>query len=115
MTFAALTQQGKQVHYAIISAAHAEGITRSKRACTQILLYSQVSEEPPPFQYLGDAALDDLRRVEAVNPLTIKENGTAYDAGFVNIQQPGNGAHDGRFAGAIGTKHRDHCLLRHLQ
>src|SRR5712671_663647 len=114
MTFAALTQQRKQVHYAIISAAHTDGITRSKRACTQILLYSQVSEEPPPFQYLGDAALDDSRRVETVNPLTIKENGTAYDTGFVNIQQPGNGAHDGRFAGAIRAKQGDHCLIRHI-
>src|SRR5258708_39488320 len=114
MTFAALTQQGKQVHYAIISAAHADGITRSKRACTQILIYSQVSEEPPPLQYLGDATLDDLRCVEAVNPLSIKENGTAYGAGFVNIQKPGNGAHDGCFAGAIRAKQRDPCLIRHL-
>src|SRR5436309_14872309 len=114
MTFAALTQRWKEIHNSIISAAHADGITRSNRACTQILLHSQVSEEPPAFQYLGDAALDDLRGVKAVNSLAVKEDGAAHDAGFVNIQQSGNSAHDGRFAGAIRAKQCDHCLIRHF-
>ena len=56
-----------------------------------------------------------MRGVKAVDPLAVKEDGAAHDACFVNIQQSGNGAHDGRFAGAIGAEQCYHRLIRHLQ
>src|SRR5947199_1264077 len=115
MTFAALTQRRKQVHNSIISSALADSVTRCNRACTQILFHSQVSKEPSTFQHLGDAALDDLRGVKAVDPLAVKEDGAAHDARFVNIQQSRNGAHDGRFASAIRAEQCDYCLIWHFQ
>src|SRR5579863_6146137 len=97
MAFASLAQQRKQLHYAIIRTPHVGSVTRGDGSRAQILIHSKISEEPSAFQYLGDAALDDLCGIEAVNALAVKKNGAAHNAGFVNGEEAGNSTHNGRF------------------
>ena len=63
-------------------------------------------EDAPPFGHHGDAHLDDVVGVGAVDPLALE-----MDFAGVDFPEPGDRAQDGRLARAIGPDEGDGLTL----
>src|SRR5216684_2947371 len=112
--FAAFAQHRKQLHHALVGSLIGGGVPRGNRTRPEILIYREISKEPAPLHHLGDTALDNLCSIETIYALAIKKNRTLYNVGFVDFQQSGDGAKNGRFASSIGTEQSYHRFIRYL-
>jgi hypothetical protein len=87
---APLAQRWEEVHHAVVGAPGRRGVAGSDGAGAQVLIYSQLGKEPPPFEHLGDAETVDARGVEAINALAIEGDGATGQRATVQAQEASN-------------------------
>src|SRR5439155_23582598 len=119
----ALREPGKQRVRSIEAAPRLRRAVRQVRACEQILLHRQLAERPPPLRAVDQAALADLMRRQALDALSREphlalEDDVAVCAALhplLEADQPGDGAHQRRLAGAVRSDEAHELALLDAQ